>query len=168
MAAAIVPISPASNSGRKWLARTFLRSRLSYKNIGKSKCRSAIPWRWRRVIRSSVDSDAGFICFQRSLTDGQEQCALHGKFWGAQAACRTRFRRQAAGEDRLAACAPQTRPPRLISTSEYPTVPEARLQFPLPRLDVLAAASRKRGDRATRLFPTEQAREPKLCNALLT
>src|SRR6266566_4262401 len=151
MPAATVPISPASNSGRKSLARTFLRSRLSYKNIGKSKCKSTIPWRWRRVIRSSVDSDAGFICFQRSLTDGQEQCALHGKFWGAQAAC-----------------APQTRPPRLISMSEHTRALEARPRCQLLRLDVLAAASRKQGDQTTRLFPTEQAREPKLCNALLT
>src|SRR5437899_8590422 len=59
MPAAAVPISPASNSGRKSLARTFLRSRLSYKNMGKSKCRSTMPWPCRRVIRSSVDSGAG-------------------------------------------------------------------------------------------------------------
>src|SRR6266516_4608831 len=44
---------------------------------------------------------------------------------------------------------------------------EARPRFRLPRLDVLAADSRKRGGRATRLFPTEQAREPKLCNVPL-
>src|SRR5438034_10804005 len=85
MAAAIVPIWPASNSGRKWLASTFLRSRLSYKTIGKSKCKSTIPWRWRRVIRSSVDSDEGLICFQRSLTDEREESASHAEFWGAHA-----------------------------------------------------------------------------------
>src|SRR5216110_2235484 len=63
---------------------------------------------------------------------------------------------------------PEADSAHLISILECIRALEARPRCPLPRLDVLAAANRKRGDRATRLFPTEQAREPKLCNALLT
>src|SRR5205823_9974243 len=78
-------------------------------------------------------------------------------------------RRQLAEHRRQAACAPQTQLRRAPNFNVvYTTAPEARPRCRLPRLDALAAASRKQGDQATRLFPTEQARESKLCNAPLT
>src|SRR5437868_14328529 len=46
---------PVSKSGKNSDSKTFLRSRFSYKSIGKSKCMSTTPPACSRSIRSSVD-----------------------------------------------------------------------------------------------------------------
>src|SRR2546430_15813338 len=52
---------PSSKSRKNSVSRTFLRSRFSYKSIGKSKCRSTIPPVCSRSIRSATDSFIGFF-----------------------------------------------------------------------------------------------------------
>ena len=56
---------PASSSGKNSVARTFSRSRFSYKSIGKSKCRSIMPPACSRSIRSSTDSFSAVIALGR-------------------------------------------------------------------------------------------------------
>src|SRR5205814_2574152 len=176
MPAATVPISPVSNSGKKSLTRIFSRSRLSYRNIGKSKCRSTIPWSWRRVIRSSIDSDEGLICVQRNLADSHEQSAVACGFRGAHAprvlSLAPRQRLFLSESKKHFGEAPKSaREARALPREEthlrgrtqchFVKLPAVRPQFPSLRLDVLAAANQKRGARATRLFLSEQAVEPK-------